>query len=88
VKSFFDMNGSAPNSRYLAYCRAQRRTPKRQKKHDTKAFPGRPMAGYMGWISQRWVEFATPRRLPEPWTAFTEEFDAWLDAGEQQAMPL
>lgn len=89
MTGYFDVNGSARNSRYLAYCRAQGRTPKRQQKRDAKAYPGGPMAGYMVWISQKWVEFATPRNLPEPWTKFSDEFDLWLDSGgKQEVLPL
>lgn len=44
-------------SRFLAYCRAQGRRPKDQLAHDSEAFPGGKMCGFVLWVCARWAEW-------------------------------
>lgn len=43
---------------YLAYCRAEGRTPEAQLAHDDARFPGGVMTGYILWIAEQWRRFA------------------------------
>jgi hypothetical protein len=40
------------NPLYLAYAQAHGRTPEEQLEHDSKAYPGGRMAGFICWVSQ------------------------------------
>ena len=78
------------NPRYVCYARAHNRTPAEQLAQDKLDWPGGCMAGFMLWMSARWVEFWN---LHEPalralsgqidravWRAENADaFDVWLE---------
>lgn len=80
------------NTRYLAYCAEQGRTPREQMAHDAHLSPAWPMNGFVAWARDRWAEFhaLTSRRYLSGREAecggeiVTDEghraFDAWLRA--------
>lgn len=45
------------NPRYVAFARANKRTPDEQVVFDRKAYPGGSMTGFILWISERRREF-------------------------------
>lgn len=66
--------------RYVAYCVAQGRDPDAQLAHDSEAWPGGCMCGFMLWIGERWNEWEKlfgkrPIKGPDVHAAF----DKWLN---------
>jgi len=45
------------NPRYVAYARANDRTPEAQHEHDCKAWPGGSNTGFMLWAGERWTAY-------------------------------
>ena len=75
--------------RYLAYCRAHGRTPEAMLAHDSDAWPGGRLCGFILWISDRWHEWrvATGSRahaLDRKTDAEHAAFDAWLNGVTQR----
>lgn len=50
--------------RYMAYARAQGRSPEAQLAHDEAEWPGGRMCGFVLWISEKWREFEAGVRNP------------------------
>lgn len=42
---------------YLAYCRANGKTPEAMLAHDEAQWPGSCMAGFIFWINKRWGDW-------------------------------
>lgn len=70
------------NHYYVAYGRAHGRTPEAQLAHDTDAFPGGRMAGYLVWIRERWQEWRAAKGYRLDRDILSEQdhadFGAWL----------
>lgn len=51
------------NPRYVAYAKAHDRTSEAMLEHDTIAWPGGKMAGFLLWMNDRWQEWYEARGL-------------------------
>lgn len=69
------------NSRYLAYCRARKKSIDETMQADAQAYPGGVMAGFIQWISTKWEEW-TKETGAHPYNHSEKDhndFDVWLD---------
>jgi hypothetical protein len=68
------------NPRYICYARAHGRDPEAMLQHDTDAWPGGCMAGFIGWIGEQWRTWRTETEAPEPPFSDSQHaaFDQWL----------
>ena len=70
------------NSRYLAYCRSQGRTPEQQREWDWQESPGAVMMNFSLWIQDRWWEWRKMRGYPGSQIMTHGDhlaFDKWLE---------
>lgn len=57
------------NPYYVAYAAAHGKTPEEMLAHDTTAWPGGKMAGYILWINAHWSRWFIERKKVKGWHA-------------------
>lgn len=69
------------NPRYVAYAKANGRSPAAMLENDRQEYPGGCMAGFICWISGQWSAWRRLRGLPRDHILTDgdhSDFDAWL----------